>query len=67
MCGMGEAVKAVNEEHCKQIETMMLELGLNVIWFDDFKDLPKCLLYVFGGERKTRNEVEIIMRGYAYI
>ena len=56
MCGMGEAVKAVNEEHCKQIETMMLELGLNVIWFDDFKDLPKCLLYVFGGERQKKRE-----------
>lgn len=53
---IGEAVKAVNEEHCKQIETMMLELGLNVIWFDDFKDLPKCLLYVFGGEREKKRE-----------
>ena len=26
----------------------MLELGLKVIWFDEFKNLPKCLLYVFG-------------------
>ena len=44
----GEAVKAVNEEHCKEIENMMFELGLNVIWFDEFENLPKCLSYNFG-------------------
>lgn len=44
----GEAVKAVNEEHCKEIENMMFELGLNVIWFDEFENLPKCLSYIFG-------------------
>lgn len=44
----GEAVKAVNEEHCKEIENMMFELGLNVIWFDEFEILPKCLSYIFG-------------------
>ncbi len=43
----GEAVEAVNDEHCKEIENMMFELGLNVIWFNDFKELPKCLLEVF--------------------
>lgn len=27
---------------------MMFELGLNVIWFDEFENLPKCLSYIFG-------------------
>ena len=44
----GEAVKEVNDEHCQEVENIMFELGLNVIWFDDFKNLPKCLSYVAG-------------------
>ena len=27
---------------------MMFELGLNVIWFDEFEKLPQYLLYIFG-------------------
>lgn len=41
-------LKTVNDEHCKEIENMMFELGLNVIWFDEFEILPKCLSYIFG-------------------
>lgn len=44
----GEAVKEVNNEHYQEIEDMMFELGLNVIWFDNFNDLPKILLYIAG-------------------
>lgn len=44
----GEAVKEVNEEHYQEIEDMMFELGLNVIWFDNFNDLPQKLLHIAG-------------------
>ena len=36
----GEAAKEVNEEHWAEQEYMMHELGLNVIWFNEFKELP---------------------------
>lgn len=36
----GEAAKEVNEEHWAEQEYMMRELGLNVIWFNEFKELP---------------------------
>lgn len=44
----GEACTDVNDEHFREIETMMFELGLNVIWFDEFEKLPQYLLYIFG-------------------
>ena len=44
----GEASSAVNDEHFREIENMMFELGLNVIWFDEFEKLPQYLLYIFG-------------------
>lgn len=44
----GEAVKVVNDEHCIEIQNMMFELGLNVIWFDEFKELPQYILKIFG-------------------
>ncbi len=47
----GEAVKAVNDEHCREIENMMFELGLNVIWFDKFEELPQILLSIFRKEK----------------
>ena len=36
----GEAAKKVNEEHWAEQEYMIRELGLNVIWFNEFTDLP---------------------------
>jgi len=39
----GEASSVVNEEHWLQQEEMMRELGLNIIWYDEFKDLPKLI------------------------
>ena len=53
----GEAVKTVNDEHCREIENMMFELGLNVIWFDKYENLPKCLSYIFG---KTADKPKMI-------
>lgn len=53
----GEAVKTVNDEHCREIENMMFELGLNVIWFDKYENLPKCLSYIFG---KTEDKPKMI-------
>ena len=37
---ISEAAKEVNEEHWAEQEYMMHELGLNVIWFNEFKELP---------------------------
>lgn len=53
----GEAVRSVNDEHCREIENMMFELGLNVIWFDKFENLPKCLSYIFG---KTEDKPKML-------
>ena len=53
----GAAVKTVNDEHCREIENMMFELGLNVIWFDKYENLPKCLSYIFG---KTKDKPKMI-------
>lgn len=44
----GEASKEVNEEHWKEMEYMMSDFGLNVIWFNNFDDLPKILNYISG-------------------
>lgn len=41
-----EASKLVNEEHFSEIENMMSQFGLNVVWFNDFKDLPGILLEI---------------------
>ncbi|MBM6805316.1 SIR2 family protein [Bacteroides caecicola] len=44
----GEASKEVNEEHWNEMEYMMSDFGLNVIWFNNFDDLPKILNYISG-------------------
>ncbi len=44
----GEASKEVNEEHWHEIEYMMSDFGLNVIWYNDFSDLPKMIDYISG-------------------
>lgn len=36
----GEASKTVNEEHWTQQENMFREFGLNIIWYNDFNELP---------------------------
>ena len=36
----GEASSTVNEEHWMQQENMFRELGLNVIWYNEFSELP---------------------------
>lgn len=51
----GEAIKDVNDEHCQEVEKMMLELGLNVIWFDEYNNLPKYLLYIIGENNRKPN------------
>ena len=52
----GEASKKVNEEHWHEIEYMMSDFGLNVIWFNDFSDLPKMIDYISG---YTKNKPQI--------
>ena len=42
----GEASIDVNKEHWEEVEDMMSDLGLNVIWFDDFDELPKIIDYI---------------------
>ena len=44
----GEASEEVNKEHWQEIEYMMSDFGLNVIWYNDFKDLPKIIDYISG-------------------
>lgn len=39
----GEAADNVNKEHWEEIEYMMSDFGLNVIWFDEFSDLPNII------------------------
>ena len=52
----GEASKKVNEEHWHEIEYMMSDFGLNVIWYNDFSDLPKMIDYISG---YTKNKPQI--------
>lgn len=52
----GEASKEVNEEHWHEIEYMMSDFGLNVIWYNDFSDLPKMIDYISG---YTKNKPQI--------
>lgn len=52
----GEASEEVNEEHWKEIEYMMSDFGLNVIWFNNFDDLPRILNYISG---VTNNKPQI--------
>ena len=44
----GEAAEVVNEEHWHEIEIMMSDFGLNVIWFNEFEELPKIINYISG-------------------
>lgn len=39
----GEASLKVNKEHWAEMENMMGDFGLNVIWFDEFEELPKLI------------------------
>lgn len=52
----GEASKEVNEEHWHEIEYMMSDFGLNVIWYNDFSDLPTMIDYISG---YTKNKPQI--------
>jgi hypothetical protein len=52
----GEASKEVNEEHWHEIEYMMSDFGLNVIWYNDFSNLPKMIDYISG---YTKNKPQI--------
>lgn len=52
----GEASKEVNEEHWHEIEYMMSDFGLNVIWYKNFSDLPKMIDYISG---YTKNKPQI--------
>lgn len=36
----GEESKRANQEHWKEQERMMNQLGLNVIWYNSFEELP---------------------------
>ncbi len=44
----GEASEDVNKEHWEEVEYMMSEFGLNVIWFNEFDELPRILDYISG-------------------
>lgn len=44
----GEASFKVNKEHWTEMENMMGDFGLNVIWFDEFEELPRLIDYISG-------------------
>ena len=46
----GEASKAVNEEHWKEVEDMMSDFGLNVIWYNKYEELPGLIRRIAGVE-----------------
>lgn len=48
----GEASQKVNEEHWKEMENMMTDFGLNVIWFREFSQLPELIDYISGTSNK---------------
>lgn len=50
----GEAIPKVNDEHCQQIEKMMYDLGLNVIWYDRHSDLPGILLEIASNSKQIK-------------
>ena len=52
----GEASDEVNKEHWREIEYLMSDFGLNVIWYKDFSDLPKIIDYISG---YTKNKPQI--------
>ena len=37
------ASNKINKEHWEEQERMMNDFGLNVIWFDDFEELPEII------------------------
>ena len=43
-----EAYAKVNEENSDEIEYMMNAFGLNVIWYNEFDQLPKIIDYISG-------------------
>lgn len=44
----GEAYGEVNKENLFEIEYMMNGFGLNVIWYNDYKQLPEIIDYISG-------------------
>lgn len=44
----GEAVEVVNKEHWREMENMMSDFGLRIIWFNEFEELPKIINYISG-------------------
>lgn len=46
----GEAAQAVNEEHWKEMEDMMSDFGLNVIWYNEHEELPGLIRRIAGVE-----------------
>lgn len=48
----GEAAQAVNEEHWKEMEDMMSDFGLNVIWYNKYEELPGLIRDIAGVQIK---------------
>lgn len=46
----GEAAQSVNEEHWKEVEDMMSDFGLNVIWYNKYEELPGLIRRIAGVE-----------------
>lgn len=53
----GEASLDVNQEHWKEMEYMLRDFGLNVIWFNEFSQLPKLLDYI-SGKSKVKPQID---------
>lgn len=44
----GEASMQVNEEHWREMEYMMSDFGLNIIWYKEYAQLPQLIEYIAG-------------------
>lgn len=44
----GEASMQVNKEHWLEMEYMMSDFGLNVIWYKEYAQLPQLIEYIAG-------------------
>jgi hypothetical protein len=53
----GEAYGDVNKENLSEIEYMMNCFGLNVIWYNDHKQLPRIIDYISGENPNKPNVV----------
>ena len=55
----GEASLSVNNEHWKEVEYLMGDFDLNVIWFENFDEIP-CMIDYISGKNNVKPKEHVI-------